>query len=347
VVALVYATCSYLERKSQTLEGVKRMSPYVDYCIIQAPEKEEDWKELKEFKNALYAQEEWVDNFPYYRNKLLEWCRAIQVDDVKWVIASDPDETYCEEFAKDCPKVVVWAERNEANCLLINSHDILYEKDGSKKETVSNFFKPLIFKLNDLVHYVGSGSMPSLHEALAGVDRKITLPRKYYYVHSKYWWEVWERAARNVYVSGGGDSIGRGNPEWPILREICASLNLLNWSQVREYLRKGNIDRRLKDWLVRNAKEGLNFEHEMLFFGRFYFEYLHPEEAKEARWNPIYDKTPLAKAMDLAERKFIEVLGYHGSWDMKMALAKDLANGTIKEEEIDKVLREKYPPSEP
>jgi DNA-binding MurR/RpiR family transcriptional regulator len=51
--------------------------------------------------------------------------------------------------------------------------------------------------------------------------------------------------------------------------------------------------------------------------------------------------------MDLVERKFIEVLGYHGSWDMKMALAKDLVNGTIKEEEIDKVLREKYPPSEP
>lgn len=306
---IVFCQCSYNERKEQTLRCVERMHAHVPRIIIIAPEPENEWTELHRYSNVEYCQVPWEDNFPNYRNAYVN-----RVPEDSWICYSDPDELYSESLAKHLASIIETHDRAGYNHLFVNSHDVMTNEKGETTTTVSSFFKGVIFKKIKGSHYIGVGPAANVHEGLViPNERQHTLGKQYYYEHSKLWWEVWERASRNVFIGGGGNNRGTENPSWKPLREICDSLGLDRWEKARAYFRKGNIDPRLKAWLMENSYDGLDFQHEQMEFGRWYFEYLHPEENEG--WAPVKELIPGSRAeiLRFVENTYLEVLGRHAS----------------------------------
>lgn len=281
---LVFCQGTYEERMDQTKECIRRIRPYIDRVVIIGDEtisqESKDW--LKENECELYIYP-WNDNFPEMRNHYLHKC---QMDD--WVIVSDPDEWFCEEFCTRVRELCDTAEKAGAASMLINSHDS-WHKYGEEEITVinSSFHKKLIFRKYRGVRYLGCGKSKTVHENLVmpGHFKEITLDGVFYYEHHKFEHEVWERAMRNVYCGGGGDNVGDVNTQWMRLLNITRELGLNNWKDVRAYMRRGNIDDSLKQWLLDNRVEGFDYQHEMMEGFRWYFEHLHPEE-NTGNWKP-------------------------------------------------------------
>ena len=269
---LCFCQCTYEERKIQTLECVERMLPFADRVIIISGE--DRWEELD--PKVEYYQIPWRDNFPEYRNEYVA-----RVSEGDWIAYSDPDELYCFDLAHDLHSITAEAEARGENHLFVNSHDETLDSDGQTRTVVSNYFKGLLFRKGPGSHYEGVGQAKNVHEFLYVYnDKTFQLDPKYFYTHKKKYWEIWERAARNIFIGGGGDNVGTDNPSWGSLRQICTELGLDNWPLARRYFRRGNIDPRLLQWLRDNRVDGTNYEHEEFEFGRWYFEYLHPEEEK-------------------------------------------------------------------
>jgi len=332
----------YGERVDQAIVGIKRLRPHVDRYVVIVDESvtEEQKQKLRELGCEVYFHP-WEDSTVKMRNQYLQ---KVQTDD--WVIVHDPDEWFNEQFCKDVRRLCERAEQEGIDLLLINAHDIMYKEDGTKEENVSTFFKNLIFRKRLGTHYEGVGTEKVLHETLIipGLQRTVKLPPdKYWYEHVKYWYEVWERAARNVFIAGGGNNAGERNPSWKPLRKICDELGLDTWPKAREYFRKGNIDPRLKEWLWENRFEGFDYDHEELEFGRWYFEYLHPEEAKfpDGRvWKPVFEVDPNSPAgiMKYVEKCYLEVLGRHADQEGKEAYTKAILEGRIRKEDLPDIL---------
>ena len=328
----------YGERVDQATECIKRLRPHVDrYVVIvdkSVTEEQKQW--LRDLGCEVYFHP-FEDSMVKIRNQYLEKC---QTDD--WIIVHDPDEWFCEKFCEDVRKICEKAEKDDLALLLINSHDITYQEDETKTELVSDFFKNLIFRKMEGTHYEGVGEVKEVHETLIipGLTRAMRLPKEtYWYEHVKYWHEVWERAARNVFLAGGGNNVGERNPSWKPLREIFDELGVHTWPEAREYLREGGIDPRLKMWLWANRFEGLDFDHEEMEFGRWYFEYLHPEEAEG--WEPVteLEEGSPPEVMRYVEQTYMKVLGRHADQEGKEAYTKAILTGQLRREDLPALLK--------
>ncbi len=340
---LVACVGLYGERVEQALIGIKRLIPYVDRYVVIADESvtKEQLDQLDKLGCEVYVHP-WEDSMVKMRNQYLA---KIQTDD--WVIVHDPDEWFCEDFCKDLRKVIERAEREKANILLINSHDTTFNEDGTETKSVSDFYKNLIFKKVFETRYEGVGEVKEVHETLMIPDspKAARLPDKYFYDHVKFWHEVWERAARNVFMAGGGNNVGEINVAWKPLREICDSLELDSWPKAREYFRKGQINPSLWKWLWDNRFEGFDYHHEMMEFGRWYFEYLHPEERtlEDGRvWEPVHElkEGSPPEVMRFVEQTYMEVLGRHAEQESKQAYTQAILTGAIQRDDLPTVLKQ-------
>jgi len=333
----------YGERIEQASVCIKRLRPHIDrYVVIVDESVTEDQKQhLKDLGCEVYFHP-WEDSMVKMRNQYLEKC---QTDD--WIMVHDPDEWFCEKFCEDTRKICEKADKEDLVLLLINSHDITYQADGTKTESISDFFKNLIFQKKEGTHYEGVGEVKEVHETLIipGLTRAMRLPKEtYWYEHVKYWHEVWERAARNVFLAGGGNNVGERNPSWKPLREICDDLGLDNWPSMRDYLRKGKINRHLREWLWENRIEGFDFDHEEMEFGRWYFEYLHLEEKEfpDGRiWEPVHEIPfgTLPEVMRYVEQTYMEVLGRHADQAGKESYSKAILEGRMRREDLSESLK--------
>lgn len=342
-LSIVFCQGTYEERMSQTSACVERIRPYVDRAVIIVDESvsEESKKWLEEQGCEVYVHP-WEDSMVRMRNQYLKRC-----EHGDWVIVSDPDELFCKKFCEDVRRIIEKAEAEGIGLLLINSHDTTYMKDEPPSETVSDFFKNLIFKYEEGVVYEGVGEIKEVHETLKlPPNTKVSkLPPEYYYEHIKYWHEVFERAARNVFLGGGGNNVGGINTAWVPLRELCYELGLDNWPKTREYLRKGGIDSRLKEWLWDNRSEGYNFMHEMMEFGRWYFEYLHPEEAEfdDGRvWEAILELEPGSppEVARYIHQCYQEILGRPADQEGLDVYGKAILEDRLKREDLPTVLKQ-------
>lgn len=328
---------TYGERIPQTLESIKNAVKAVDRTIIIVDETvtEEQKQQLQKLGCEVYVHK-WTDSFVQMRNHALN---KIQSND--WVICCDPDEIFNEQFCKDVRELCRKAEESGIDLLLINSHDTTIKADNSEDSSISDFFKNLIFHKRIGTQYKGVGET-EVHEALEipGITKAVRLPKeKYWYRHIKYWHEVWERAARNCFCGGGGNNAGTRNPSWNPLRDICTELGLNTWPQAREYFRNGDIDPRLKKWLWVNRTEGWDYDHEELEFGRWYFEYLHPEEAEG--WKPILE-VPVGsppEVMQYVENTYMKVFGRHADQEGKEAYTSAIVEGRMRREDLAEILK--------
>jgi len=330
---------TYNERINQTIEGMKRLRRCADRMVIICDETvtKEQIGQLTDLGCEVYIHP-WIDNFPEMRNHYLG-----QVKDGDWVIVSDPDEWFGEQFVKDLRDVIPQLEKENVDLALINSHDIWHKNDGSiESELKSSFYKNLIFRFKTGTKYVGVGEAGNVHEQLVfagGSPKTVQLADKYFYEHHKFLWEVWERAMRNVFIGGGGNNRGKTNPKWEPLRRICSKLNLLNWNDLRAYMRKGDIHPSLKQWIIDNRREGKDYEHEMMEGGfRWYYEYLHPEEKPEGMTTLPAIQDKLTDAEKIVEELYMQILHRHADQPGKETYAGLLTSGKKSMEDIAKIL---------
>lgn len=328
---------TYGERETQTRRCVERVRPHVDRCVVvhdsTLSDESKNW--LREHNCELHFRE-WDDNFSAQRTAYLNAAGANN-----WVLCSDPDELFCERLCQDLRKIVADAEREGKGQLLINSHDINHDADGETRTCTSDYFKALLFYNWPGTRYYGTPH-EVLHTPRSWRIKK--LPREYYYEHEKHYHQVWERAARNVFVAGGGQNVRFLNPHWAPLRAIADRLGIKRWPQMREYLRKGNVDPELKNWMVNNRRDGTDWEHEVMEFFRWYFEFLHVEENTEG-WramdkggNPI---TPAAEAiMRYVETCYLEVLKRRADREGRENYVRLIQTGEIKRTDLPNILRE-------
>lgn len=326
----------YGERVEQALVGINRLRPHTDRYVVIVDDSvtEEQREQLKAAGCEVYYNK-WEDSMVKMRNQYLA---KVQTGD--WVVVHDPDEWFNEDFCKNVKKILAQVESKPIDVLLINSHDTFMGKDGKSTTTTSDFFKNLIFHKRAGTHYEGVGEVKEVHETLIipGMQQQAQLDKRWWYEHVKYWWEVWERAARNVFMGGGGNNAGQKNPSWLALRKICDDLDLKNWPTAREYFRKGGIHKGLKEWLWANRFEGWDYQHEMLEFGRWYFEYLHPEEAEG--WAAVTELTPDSppEVMRFVEETYRKVLGRDADQEGKQAYTQAILAKEIQREQLPTIL---------
>jgi SAM-dependent methyltransferase len=337
-IMIVYAQGTYNERVSQTLECFTKHRPDADRFIVIADETvtPDQLQQLRDAGCEVYVHP-WEDDFPKMRNHYLA---KVQVGD--WVIVSDPDEMFNDAFCKDIRKICKAGEKFNVGLFLINSHDIGHEGDKITCNNVSDFFKNLIFRFTVGVQYIGVGEAKNVHEQLDLPRNYNTqqLAMKYWYEHHKFQWEIWERAARNVWIGGGGNNAGEMNQSWIGLREICDQLGLKKWNDARGYFRKGNIDPNLVGWLNTNRKIGFDWENEMVDFWRWYYLYLHPEENVQ-HLEPITtlpDGHP-ANIMGKVEGLYMKVLGRHADQPGKEAYTAQVMSGKMTLAEVEKEMQ--------
>lgn len=331
----------YGDMVDQALVGIKRLRPYVDRYVVIVDESvtEEQKKKLTDAGCEVYFHP-FEDDFGKFYNQGIEKC---QIDD--WIISHDPDEWFNEQFCHDIRQICNDAENSGADSLSINCHYVYYEQQGNRRETVEAHWKELVFRNRSGTRFNGK----KLHVCLqipTNKRRRVRIAQdKYWWDHVKYWHEVWERAGRNLWICGGGNDIGVQNPSWMPLREICNSLGLDTWSKTRAYLRRGNIDQRFKNWFLENNYRGRDYEEEEMEFGRWYFEFLHSEEATfpDGRvWKPILEMTQgsSSEVMAYVEKCYLEVLGRNADQDGKEHYTQEIVAEHLKREDLPNIFRQ-------
>ena len=333
---------TYGERVGQTLRCLERVAPGVDCCIIIVDDtvttEQVDYIKGIDPAKVKVVYKQWKDDFPAMRNAYLEEARK---EGATFVCVSDPDELYCEPFVWDIKGIVEMGESEDVALFLINSHDVTIDEDGGEHEVNSSFFKNLMFKLCDEVRYDGVAA-GFVHENLiicAGLVK--TLPSQYYYQHLKRAIDVKERGARNVWISGGGNNAKDKNPHFAPLRAITNKLALKSWKDVRAYVRKGNVDKELLDW-IESIKDvsGADYINETRDWFLWY-SLLHPEELGGARSTPL----PLSlnshdELRAFVEQAYLSVIGRHAEEDSKEMYVKAIEEGKVKRDDLEGILKE-------
>ena len=121
-------------------------------------------------------------------------------------------------------------------------------------------------------------------------------------------------------------------------------MKIETWPQAREYLRRGKVDPGLKEWFWENRYNGLDFEEEEMNFGRWYFEYLHPEEAAYPDGRVWKAETEMkegspAEVMRFIEQTYLEVLGRHADTKGKTDFAELIVSGKLNRAQLAEVLK--------
>jgi len=340
----------YGERVEQALVGIRRLRPHVDrYVVVVDETVTEEQKQLLHTEGCEVYFHPWEDSTVKMRNQYLQKCQHGD-----WVIVHDPDEWFSETFCENVRKITADAEKIPGTViLLINSHDTTRRLNGTIDSSKSSFYKNNCFHYNTDMYYRGVGEgeeefKAGWHEILTGPVgqlKTIQLPDEYWYEHVKEEQEVWERAMRNVFICGGGNDRRESNPSWKPLRELCEALGLDSWPKLREYMRKGGVDPGLKEWFWENRFEGMDYDHEEMEGGRWYFEYLHPEEAAfpDGRvWKPILEvqKGSPVEVMRYVEETYMEVLHRHADQQGKEVYTKAILEGRLQREALPMVLQQ-------
>lgn len=332
---IVYCMNFYEERMPQVKACIIRVRPYVDRCVLVFDDTVslESQKWLRQWGCELHYRK-WDNHFSKQRNAYLD-----HVNEGEWVLTSDPDELYSESFMEDLQKILIEADKTGTNTLRINAVDLTLMPGDKVTRVVSDWFKQLIFKFEEGVRYVGC-----VHETLLpGIHgwRVRDLDKRYFYEHTKSYVEVKERGARNVFCGGGGNNVRDKNPMYVELQRIAKRLGLEKWPQMREYIRRGNIDPELQDIIVKNRNDaGWDWENESRDFF-LWCKAIHPRQFKEWESKPKSpSKGSPTEVMAYVEDQYLKILGRNADDVGKQHYTMAIVQGRIKREDLPKILKE-------
>jgi hypothetical protein len=274
---IAYIQEIYADDFDNAITNVMNLRESMSVCIIIYDDTitSEQVREL-ETAGAYTKYSKWLDNLPVQRNVALNVARELKCD---WVCSSDPDEHYNLPLAMDLQDIIAAAEQQGYDLLQLNCHDIRKDNEFQHIETSTDYYKDLIYKLKDGVRYEGYGNLPVWHEGVLGLSNAIRLPSKYYYTHEKSRVDMLFHNTKDLFIAGGGPNLGKNNLTWVKLKEITDGLHITTWNQMHNYLKRGNIDKRLVAFMVLHKddheKDGDQNARAMF---QYYFEVLHPEE---------------------------------------------------------------------
>jgi len=291
VVMIVFAQCTYDERRFQTENCIHSVAPFVDRIIIIYDELPSDYirKLEKQHSKLEFHQRDWIDDFPYYRNQYLQL-----LEDEDWVLWSDPDEIFDKITLSNLKRITDEGEKKGFDAVKFNSVDVTLK---SLNATIS----PLIaversaswFKLLLMKYYKGKTRFTGfkVHEGIEGYKKAVFAPREMCYYHLKTDLDIIERGARNFHIVGGGANLGDMNPYFVQYKKILTDCEgkHLSWKEMRSKLRKGELKHELIEFL-KQIKDVDGFdgasEVRQLFW---YYKLLHPEQlvGVESRFAPI------------------------------------------------------------
>ena len=245
--------------------------PYVDRTIvIDGGSNDDSIFYLRNYKGIELYVHPWQDNFAEQRTRYIRY--AEQNGGTDWILVSDSDELFSEDALKNMRKDIDNAGRY--NTLCYESTDVTLSGTQVVSKRPSKFWKPLLHKWVPDMHYFGL-----IHEELSRKDGMIPKSLPYTYYHIKQEDIVWQRGARNAFISGQNTDKQR-TPLWePFLELVKGRTGITTWTEFDKYLIGGNIDILIKDQLCKFKDEtGWNGSSEWREMYKLYFRVYHPEE---------------------------------------------------------------------
>ncbi len=329
-VKLFYCTITGKRWKNELEINVKNLYNFVDFIIIidgnYAEDKttHDELKKLDKDNKVIWVDLPWADNFPLQRTRYLdEVGKVVEKYNLQnkscFVLRPDSDEHFSPMLVKNLKSICEAADRKGHEMLRIRVHDIDLDRDRNRiKNTTGEYFKGLIYKWLPGLKYVAGGYGSPVHEDYNYRFRGIEVDRQneetlYFYEHLKSQGDVWERSSiRNLWCGGSGDNLGELNLEWLPYKELVLKCypEVKTWHDLSKIVKEGNIDRRLKNWIIKFRYEGVRDNRDFnkypksrseLFFETYpgimnmsysgssetreffmyYFWWLHPQEMLE------------------------------------------------------------------
>jgi hypothetical protein len=287
---ITYCGTTYHERLGQSLECVKRVSPFVDRVVlVQNDFQGQDEEILEEACKCPIdiISKPWIDHFSAYRNRYLSAVKD------GWFLVSDPDEWFSEDACKSLRSLIEESRfGSRYNIVAFNAVDTMYS-DDYKQKLASNrsttWFKQLLFKHYPGMYYSGQAG-GIVHEQMIHPPnlpiRAINAPPEMYYEHVKSKFEQTERGVRNFWIGGGGiNDMGHNFPDWKMLHDrMFLDHNVSSWQEFKAFLKAGKLPKWLDDWIrghehYEDPKDSPNpIGSEVRELYMLYFDYFHPEQ---------------------------------------------------------------------
>lgn len=148
--------------------------------------------------------------------------------------------------------------------------------------------------------------------------------------------------SRNLFIGGGGDNCGDLNPYWVELRQICDELGIKTWKEFEEYLKKGNVDPKLKAWLIKALQAPpTDYGTETRETAKYYFA-LHPNEITPEIDYLLKHPPKMTREIEIenyVRKCYFAVLGRHPDREGLEYYKKLILEGAIKQEDLPNILR--------
>jgi glycosyltransferase involved in cell wall biosynthesis len=267
-------------RLSETKACVERTLPHVDHIVIV------DGGSIDEsiiyFRNWSHEEPKlhfylhpWKDNFPEQRTNYLKHAGKFAKDG-DFILVSDPDELFEEKAMASmktlCQKIT---ENKQWNSASFQCRSVSLRGNKRVWESMDQYWKHLLYQWHPTMHYVGNP-----HETLIVPYGLSIVQTDLVYEHIKQDNVIWIRGYRNFTIGGGGPNLGNRNPIWLEWKQICKDNNIpQKWHDHEQYLLKGNIHQKLKDWMIKyHDVSGFDGSSEVREGYKTYFRILHPEE---------------------------------------------------------------------
>jgi hypothetical protein len=191
------------------------------------------------------------------------------------VLICDHDEIPTEEMAKKLREIVERSNRGKNfNLVSFDVIDIWTENGRVVSESRSSGGKPLLH-WNVPEPYYGN---PHIWLKPNYYPWK-TVHAPYAYKHVKDKSSILPNSVRNIFLGGGGDNVRVGNPLWVELRSLTRELGMDTWKQFHQYIKRGNIDKRILDVFKKMSE--IPWKDDELKDPLRYYCQLHPKEASK------------------------------------------------------------------
>ena len=266
-------TCNRLSEVQKCLGLVRE---YVDDCIIVDGGSEDDTIiYLRNRGDVDLVIVPWHDNFSDQRNEYIK-----RVEDNSWVLVSDPDEWFLEETLKNLKMLAEKGDRENKHMFGFQCISVTMKGDVVAHKQLDNYWKGLFFKKFSDTKYINNPHETLVYKGDVGYSMERT-PFRYF--HIKQEGITWVRGVRNFFINGGGPNLGERQPLWKPFRVMVKEITgIESWDDFNYYLKCGNIDQRIKNWMIEHRKEiGYDGSSEIRENYKSYYRIYHPEEEPE------------------------------------------------------------------